>query len=169
MPPTALLCVQTEMKLPSLLRKAAQAVRPRRARLQVAALPYRVAADGAIEVLLVTTRGGGRWMVPKGWPMLGKSHAEAAAQEAYEEAGVRGRADPIKLGQFRHDKDRFPAGQIRVSVAVFPMAVELELTRWPERGQRSRRWFSLDEAARQVSSAELAGIIARLGSRTLVS
>ncbi|HLL59899.1 MAG TPA: NUDIX domain-containing protein, partial [Allosphingosinicella sp.] len=76
------------MKIPAVLRRVADVVRPRRGPLQVAALPYRRGADGSVEVLLVTTRGTGRWMVPKGWPMRGKSHAEAAAQEAFEEAGV---------------------------------------------------------------------------------
>jgi len=147
------------MKMPSLIRTVTQAVRFRRARVQVAALPYRFGEDGAVEVLLVTTRGGGRWMVPKGWPMAGKSHAEAAAQEAYEEAGVRGSADATALGRFRHTKQRFPSPSVTVSVATFPMLVERELAQWPERGQRSRCWFSADEAARQVRSPELSRLI----------
>jgi 8-oxo-dGTP pyrophosphatase MutT (NUDIX family) len=150
------------MKMPAVIRRVAKAVRPQRGPLQVAALPYRSREDGSIEVLLVTTRGTGRWMVPKGWPMRGKSHSEAAAQEAYEEAGVRGPANPVELGRFAHEKTRFPEASINCTVAVFPMAVEQELTRWPERGQRSRRWFSIDDAARAVQSPDLAGIIARI-------
>lgn len=151
------------MKLPLVIRKVASAVRPRPGRLQVAALPYRRLDDGTIEVLLVTTRGTGRWIIPKGWPMPGKSHSEAAAQEAYEEAGVRGPAGASELGRFQHEKTRFPsATPINCTVAVFPMAVERELTRWPERGQRLRRWFSVDDAARAVKSPDLAGIIAKI-------
>jgi 8-oxo-dGTP pyrophosphatase MutT (NUDIX family) len=151
------------MKMPAVIKKVALAVRPRGARLQVAALPYRRREDGSVEVLLVTTRGTGRWMVPKGWPMPGKSLSEAAAQEAYEEAGVRGAASPLELGRFRHEKTRFPAPPIQCTVAVFPMPVERELTRWPEHGQRTRRWFSLDDAARAVNSPALATIIAKVG------
>jgi 8-oxo-dGTP pyrophosphatase MutT (NUDIX family) len=153
------------MKVPAVLRKVADAVRPRRGRLQVAALPYRRRPDNSYEVLLVTTRGTGRWMVPKGWPMTGKSHAEAAGQEAYEEAGVRGTASPVELGRFDHEKSLFPAGSLHCTVAVFAMPVEQELTRWPERGQRTRRWFSLDEAARAVQSPDLARIIAAMEQR----
>jgi hypothetical protein len=43
------------------------------------------------------------------------------------------------------------------------MAVEDELTRWPERGQRTRRWFSVDDAALAVQSKDLASIIAKMG------
>ncbi len=152
--------------MPAVLRKVANAVRPRRGRLQVGALPYRRRPDGTFEVLLVTTRGTGRWMVPKGWPMTGKSHSEAAGQEAYEEAGVRGTASPVELGRFIHEKSSFPARSIRCTVAVFPMPVDEELAAWPESGQRTRRWFSIEEAAQRVDSPKLASIIAGLaGSR----
>ncbi len=151
------------MKVPALIKKAARVVRPKSGPLQVAALPYRRREDGSLEVLLVTTRGTGRWMVPKGWPMPGKSHSEAAAQEAYEEGGVCGAASSVELGRFRHEKTRFPAPSLDCIVAVFPLPVDQELSRWPERGQRTRRWFSLGEAATAVQSADLAQIIGRLG------
>lgn len=154
------------MKVPAVLRKVADVVRPRRGRLQVGALPYRRRADGSFEILLVTTRGTGRWMVPKGWPMIGKSHAEAAAQEAYEEAGVRGSANPVELGRFDHEKSRFPDSSLQCTVAVFAMPVEEELTQWPERGQRTRRWFSVKEAAEAVQSPNLAGIISAIEQRS---
>ncbi len=139
-------------------------MRPAPGALQVGALPYRRRADGTIEVLLVTTRGTGRWMVPKGWPMPGKSHAEAAAQEAYEEAGVRGPAVPVELGRFPHEKTRFPAPSIECTVAVYPLPVEKELSRWPESDERVRRWFSPDDAASMVQSPELSAIIGRIGT-----
>jgi 8-oxo-dGTP pyrophosphatase MutT (NUDIX family) len=154
------------MRIGSALRKAATAFGRRRARggpLQVAALPHRRRADGALEVLLVTTRGTGQWMVPKGWPISGKTLPQAAAQEAYEEAGVRGRTGKEELGRFPHRKTAFLEGTIDCVVAVFPLAVEEELTSWPERGERVRSWFTLDEAEKNVQSRELAGIIAALG------
>lgn len=128
--------------------------------LQVGALPWRRGRDGGLEVLLVTTRGTGQWMVPKGWPMPGKSWAEAAAQEAWEEAGVKGRAGAAELGRFRHNKSGLLRRPMPCTVAVFPLAVDEELERWPERGQRTRGWFALAEARRVVRSAGLAAIIA---------
>jgi 8-oxo-dGTP pyrophosphatase MutT (NUDIX family) len=150
----------------SLRRTAGAAFGRRRARggpLQVAALPYRARADDTIEVLLVTTRGTGQWMVPKGWPMTGKTLPQAAAQEAFEEAGVRGKAGKEELGRFQHRKTALLEGAIDCVVAVFPLAVQEELTSWPERGERMRGWFSLEEAAGKVQSRELAAIISSIG------
>ena len=59
-------------------------------RVQYGALPYRLKDDASVEVLLVTTRQTKRWIIPKGWPIKGLTPAEAAAREAYEEAGVQG-------------------------------------------------------------------------------
>ena len=50
-------------------------------RTQFAALCYRVVKD-KVQVLVISSRGTGRWIVPKGWPMDGKTPAEAALQEA---------------------------------------------------------------------------------------
>jgi 8-oxo-dGTP pyrophosphatase MutT (NUDIX family) len=128
--------------------------------LQVAALPWRRGQDGGVEVLLVTTRGTGQWMVPKGWPMPGKTWPEAAAEEAWEEAGVRGRPGTAELGRFRHNKSGLLTGPMRCTVAVFPLEVKEELERWPERAERVRGWFAIGEARKLVRSAGLAAIIA---------
>ena len=96
--------------------------------------------------------------------MAGKSLADAAAQEAFEEAGVRGRIDPEPLGWFEHDKQHAVYGSIRVRIAVHPLAVERQQTRWPESGERKRRWFSLKRAAAEVESGDLAKLILQLRS-----
>ncbi|MDB5613166.1 MAG: hypothetical protein JWQ22_819, partial [Devosia sp.] len=57
---------------------------------QVASLPWRLDEDGKIRVLLVTSRTNGKWMLPKGWPMEGKSDPETALVETREEAGADG-------------------------------------------------------------------------------
>ncbi|HLL59787.1 MAG TPA: DUF47 domain-containing protein, partial [Allosphingosinicella sp.] len=75
---------------------------------------------------------------------------------------VRGSASPVELGRFAHEKTRFPASSLHCTVAVFPMAVEKELASWPERGQRTRRWFSVEEAATAVQSPSIAAIIAKV-------
>lgn len=119
--------------------------------------------------MLVTSRGSGRWIIPKGWPMFGKSLAMAAAQEAFEEAGVHGTIDPTPLGSFRHRKQLFAAGSLEVTIVVHSLAVDRELKQWPERGQRERIWFAFREAAEQVESSELAAIILELGARSTIA
>ncbi|TIX38178.1 MAG: NUDIX hydrolase, partial [Mesorhizobium sp.] len=58
---------------------------------QVAAIPFRLNEHGDVEVMLVTSRTTRRFIVPKGWPMKGKSGRKAATIEAQEEAGVLGK------------------------------------------------------------------------------
>lgn len=134
--------------------------------IQTGALPWRLDRKYEAEVLLVTSRRSGRWIIPKGWPMFDKSLAAAAAQEAFEEAGVHGTIDPTPLGSFLHRKQLPTAGWLEVTIVVHPLAVERELKRWPECGQRERKWFAFRQAAEQVDSSELTAIILELGART---
>jgi 8-oxo-dGTP pyrophosphatase MutT (NUDIX family) len=127
--------------------------------IQTGALPWRLASDKRIEVLLVTGRRSKRWMIPKGWPMPGKTLAEAAEQEAFEEAGVRGTIDPTPIGTFRHVKTQIVFGEIEVDIVVHPLWVDREFPKWPELGQRKRKWFSAKEAAKKVHSSELSELI----------
>jgi 8-oxo-dGTP pyrophosphatase MutT (NUDIX family) len=127
-------------------------------------VPCRTRPDGQIEVLLVTGRGSRRWIIPKGWPMPGMTLAEAAAQEAFEEAGVRGPVDPQPLGDFRHEKNVGPA-DIEVRIVVHAMSVEQELVDYPEARSRERRWFSIAEAVEAVGSAKLGRLIAQSAER----
>ena len=75
---------------------------------QVAAVCYRVRKE-AIEFLLVQTRGSGRWIFPKGSAEPGLSHAQAAAIEAFEEAGVHGRIEEIPFRPVYQPEARRPA------------------------------------------------------------
>ena len=135
--------------------------------IQTGALPWRLAPKNGIEVLLVTGRRSGRWTIPKGWPMPGKSLAEAAEQEAYEEAGVQGTIDPRPIGTFRHVKQLNIAGDIEVDIVVHPLWVDRELEKWPELGQRKRKWFKPKEAAKRVDSPELSEMIRQSIKRSL--
>ena len=133
--------------------------------LQTGALPWRSGRGGQIEVLLITGRNSGRWTIPKGWPMRRKTLAKAAAQEAFEEAGVKGTIARKPLGSFRHVKLHLVFTPLEVSILVHPLAVKRELSKWPEAGQRERRWFSVEEAADSVDSKELARLIGELGQK----
>ena len=137
--------------------------------LQTGALPWRIGRKKRIEVLLVTGRRSRRWTIPKGWPMAGKTLAEAAAQEAFEEAGVKGTIDPVPVGSFDHTKQNLPTGLLDVRILVHALDVDRELPKWPEHGQRRRKWFSVEEAAKKVDSEELRALIMISAERALAA
>jgi 8-oxo-dGTP pyrophosphatase MutT (NUDIX family) len=133
--------------------------------LQYAALPYRWRPNASIEIMLITSRGTGRWLIPKGWPEPGLEPAEAAAREAREEAGLVGRVDDRSIGFFHYDKRLPNGGTVHCVVEVFALEVERQMKSWPERDQRSTRWFGLQEAAEAVRDPELSAIIQNLPSK----
>ena len=134
----------------------------RERKVQCAALPFRPGAHG-IEVLLITSRETRRWVIPKGWPMKGKTPHEAAAVEAHEEAGLDGDISPQSVGSYRYAK-RLKSGKDRlVQVQVFPLRVTFEGDDWPEKEQRVRRWGPPAEAAALVVEPELKALIMAFG------
>jgi 8-oxo-dGTP pyrophosphatase MutT (NUDIX family) len=132
-------------------------------RRQVAALPWRAVGGegGALEILLVSSRETRRWVIPKGWPMKGKTDRQAAAQEAYEEAGLDGLVAEKAVGDYPYLK-RLKSGAGRpVTVDVYPLHVTGEHATWPEKGQRTLQWMNPIEAALAVQEPELRDLIAR--------
>jgi 8-oxo-dGTP pyrophosphatase MutT (NUDIX family) len=113
---------------------------------QYAALPWRKSRGNTLEILLVTTRRTGRWIVPKGWPIAGCTPSECAAREAFEEAGVLGLIAAEPLGSFPYDKARKAGAPVRCSVHVFALKVSHRLRSWPEKSMRETRWCAVDEA-----------------------
>ena len=127
-------------------------------RVQAAALPWRVGERG-VEVMLVTSRGTGRWVLPKGWPENDEPLSEAAAREAAEEAGLAGAVENREIGRFYYGKE-LPSGlRMRCEVRVFPLEVDRVADKWPERKKRLRGWFSPAEAARRVREPDLGELI----------
>ncbi|TIM37973.1 MAG: NUDIX hydrolase [Mesorhizobium sp.] len=125
---------------------------------QVAALPYRRAADGDTEILLLTSRQTGRFILPKGWPMKGRTDREAAAQEAGEEAGVVGTLHEQSVGSFHYWK-RLKDTFVPITVKVYPLHVQQELDEWKEQKYRRRAWLKPDQAALLVDEPELAALL----------
>jgi 8-oxo-dGTP pyrophosphatase MutT (NUDIX family) len=131
----------------------------RRRRRQIAAIPVRRTSLREIEVLLLTSRGTRRWVIPKGWPMRKISLGESAAREAYEEAGVHGEIRPkTPIGTYRYVKS-MPWGSLDIGVDVFVLHVERQADDWPEQAERETRWFSPEQAAELVGEPELAAIL----------
>jgi len=128
-------------------------------RRQVAALCWRGDGAGGREVLLVTSSHG-RWILPKGWPMTGRSDGEAALVEAWEEAGVR-RAilDPRPLGGFIVTKTDRHGRILRLPARVFACEVTELAGDWPEKHRRSRRWLPPAAAADVVREDDLRALL----------
>jgi 8-oxo-dGTP pyrophosphatase MutT (NUDIX family) len=127
--------------------------------LQVGALCWRRSATRGLRILLITSRDTGRWVIPKGWPMRNRSEPEAAAREAWEEAGVRGRIVPRSIGIYTYlkalGKNRF----LPCVVQVFPLEVQEMLRTYPETRQRRAKWFAPEKAAGRVAEPDLAALI----------
>ncbi|MDB5529318.1 MAG: hypothetical protein JWR51_2421 [Devosia sp.] len=129
---------------------------------QVAALPWRLSVDGELEILLVTSRISRHWLLPKGWPMDGKSNAQAARQEAFEEAGVTGRISKSRLAKFAYRRIELDGSTSPCVVSVFAFRVSHELPEWPEQHQRDRQWFTPEAAAAVVFVPSLAALLSLL-------
>ncbi|SEN36017.1 NUDIX domain-containing protein [Loktanella fryxellensis] len=140
-------------QLPLKLRGGKTAVRG-----QFAALCWRRDADGAVEVCLVTGRRSGRWILPKGWPMHNQTPADAAATEAWEEAGLRGTPSDRCLGVYADVKPLSRRGT-PVVVLVYPLEVHHAAVIWPEVRERKRRWFPQGHAASRLSNPTLRRIV----------
>ncbi|TMV09761.1 NUDIX hydrolase [Ruegeria sediminis] len=139
-----------------------EVVRPlilRPKRVQVAALCLRQAAEEN-EVLLITSRGRGRWIVPKGWPIDGLDGPESALREAWEEAGVRkGDVSRQPVGQYSYEKFFNDGSAQTIVTNVYRVQVTKLEKKYPEAKQRKRRWVSAGEAANLVSEPELKEIL----------
>lgn len=129
--------------------------------LQVGALCRREGEAGT-EVLLITSLDTGRWVIPKGWPMKGRSLAGAALREAWEESGVVGATSRTPVGSYHYLKRRRGGLDVRVEVAVFPVQVRKMETGFPEEGRRKLVWVAPETAANMVAEPGLARLLRSL-------
>lgn len=130
-------------------------------RQQVGVLPVRRNEAGEPELLLVTTRTTRRWIIPKGWPISGLKDHEAAAQEAFEEAGVVGRVQRKSFGRYMYWK-RMSDHFALCRVTAFRLDADGQLDDWAEKAQRQCHWFKLDDAAELVDEPGLKALIRKL-------
>lgn len=126
--------------------------------LQVAALCWR-RNDGDIQLLLICSLDSKRWMISEGWPMRGKTLAEAARIEAWEEAGVKGHISSDPIGSFRYHKRRATGLKQSCTVYVFALHVTSIADNFPEVALRNPRWMSKTDAIKRLRQPALQALI----------
>jgi len=134
---------------------------------QAAAVCYRVSGH-EVEFLLVRTRSG-RWTFPKGGIEPGLSHAQSAALEAFEEAGVHGRIEVTAFARYAR-RARPKSGT--KPIPVFAFLCEVHRLGKPQESERDRTWFSAEKAKRRLQEgraekcgAELTAVVDRAVAR----
>jgi len=103
--------------------------------------------DQAVALLFVTSQTRGRWILPKGKPKLGESHAQTCHREGFEEAGVRG----IVLEDFPTSVPigrQTPQGIEKKPVIYYPYLVLEQADEWPEKKKRQRHWALIEDASK---------------------
>jgi 8-oxo-dGTP pyrophosphatase MutT (NUDIX family) len=137
-------------------------------RQQYAALCYRRRKpSAALEILVMTSRDTGRWVIPKGWPMSGKAAHEVAAREAFEEAGVKGKADRASFGYYTYMKVLDGGLKVRCRVQVHLMEVKEQYKDFKEKGLRVQEWVRWEEACQRVNEPELKALIRQFARKML--
>ncbi|MGC8773669.1 MAG: NUDIX hydrolase [Chlorobaculum sp.] len=106
------------------------------------------------KIVLITARGSGRWIIPKGYIEKGMSPAESAAKEAWEEAGIIGSVRHEEIGIYSY---RRPSGLF--SVKIYPLEVESLLEQWDEMHVRQRRLVTPSEAIEMICHKELRSLV----------
>jgi len=130
---------------------------------QAGVIAYRI-RHGEVQVLLMTSRDTGRWIIPKGNIKPGTTPSKAAAQEAFEEAGVKGTVvSSTPLGRYTYSK-KLGSGEARAAtVEVFLLQVKKQVKKWPEKGERKLAWVSTKKAVSLIEEPGVVPLLVRLG------
>lgn len=132
--------------------------------IQVAALCHRDTTNG-LEVLLITSRKGKRWILPKGNPINGLTNAQAAQQEAYEEAGVRGTINEKSIGIVQTTKNLGNGFRSTIDLHVYTLTVTSQEADFPERGQRITEWMSICTAIERCDEVAISFLLESWGTQ----
>jgi 8-oxo-dGTP pyrophosphatase MutT (NUDIX family) len=131
---------------------------------QVAAVCYRV-RGATLDFLLVRTRKG-RWTFPKGGSESGLTDSQAAAVEAFEEAGVQGSIEKAPFASYHRGKRSNAKESAAVENIVHAYLCEVLRLMPPQEPNRNRTWFPAEKAKRHLqqsrtpeNGAELARVV----------
>lgn len=115
---------------------------------QAGAIPFRW--EGRIRMFcLITDSSDTYWVFPKGMIDPGHTPHTTALNEAWEEAGVRGRLLTDPLGMYEYRK-----GSMRASVLMYLLEIDEVLMKWPESRWRRRRFCTAAEARKVLGRPE---------------
>ena len=154
------------MSLISRLTNDVRLMLKRPERLQFGALCYRwTKKPKDIEILVITSRDTGRWVIPKGWPMEGRKAHAVAEREALEEAGVKGKARKEPDGYYYYLKGMEGGMKIPCKVQVHALEVEGFAAEFKEKGVRTLEWVAPKEAANRVEEQDLKELIMSFDSK----
>ena len=120
---------------------------------QSGVIPYRK-NNGELQILLITSLKKKKWILPKGFVEFNLSPFESAKKEAYEEAGVTGSNETVEVGIFRVKRS---IGFC--DIKIYSMEVLEILDDYPEKDLRKRKWFSIRDAASNISIPEVSEMI----------
>lgn len=121
---------------------------------QAAVIPFRLAGDGGLEVLLIRRAGKKKWGIPKGIIEADQTAIDAAQTEAIEEAGAAGELSPGPVGSYIYTKRGAEHW-----VQVFLLRVIQTQEDYAESSFRVRQWFAIDDAAASVRNPDAAELI----------
>ena len=124
--------------------------RPQARVVQAGVIPYRRTPDG-VEILLVSTRSRAGWVTPKGGVPRHTCSRNAAAREAFEEAGAVGQLSETVIAAYTYARR-----DTRYRVDLYGLEVAAVAARWPEMDERKRLWRPASEAAEMVVHPGLA-------------
>lgn len=129
---------------------------------QAGVIAYRV-DHGQVQVLLITARNTGRWIIPKGNIDPDTLPSAAAETEAYEEAGVKGTIEAsLPFGFYTCFKKNHIGARVPTSVEVYLLRVYKQVKNWPEKWQRRQAWLPIDEAIDLVEEPGIVPLLQRL-------
>ncbi|HAC64937.1 MAG TPA: NUDIX hydrolase [Cyanothece sp. UBA12306] len=123
---------------------------------QSAVIPYRF-RQGNLEVLLITSRNNKRWIIPKGIIEPDMTPEDSGAQEAFEEAGVKGKVSSKIMGSYTYQK-----WGTTCRVKIFILEVEVIYIDWLEASFRKRQWVNISDAIKLIQEEEVRKILAKL-------
>ena len=130
---------------------------------QLACICYKK-KNNKVKIILITSRGQRRWLIPKGWLIKGKTPIETVITEVWEEAGITGNVTKKSVGIIKYKKYVPNAEALEISAEVYLMKVNKLYKSYPERLERKRKWFTIKEAIKKVDEPQLSKLLHELQS-----